>query len=164
MQVLWLYSRRLVNQTLAAQPGALPKCTELHPPEECAEDCSGLGLCVAGACVCPAGFGGPTCGVAQCPGNCSGHGLCLQDHSCLCSRVRPPIRTRRYGDHVPTAAMCGTAWTAAPGTRLVMSISTMGMGTTRPPTCRVHLSPSQAPSGFSSQCAGLCRPRGFEHA
>jgi len=97
VQVLWLYSRRLVNQSLTAQPAALPKCSDLHPPVECAEDCSGLGLCVAGVCVCPAGFGGPTCGVAQCPGTCSGHGLCLQDHSCLCSRVRPPPRFGKGG-------------------------------------------------------------------
>lgn len=52
----------------------------------CQEDasCFNGGRCVAGQCLCSAGFWGPSCKDQMCPNNCWGHGVCDRGQ-CLCT-------------------------------------------------------------------------------
>lgn len=68
--------------------------------DRCLNNCSAVGLCLNGTCLCPPGYGGedcstracedvrfanwPDCDEMRCPGDCSGHGQCLNG-TCACN-------------------------------------------------------------------------------
>lgn len=51
--------------------------------QTCPDDCSGVGLCVRGKCVCTEGWFGIKCERKRCPADCSGAGYCFEG-KCQC--------------------------------------------------------------------------------
>ena len=59
-------------------------CETRTPSLDCAFNCSGVGTCVHGACMCPNGRTGATCERPTCANGCSGHGFCKASGECVC--------------------------------------------------------------------------------
>eukprot|EP00300_Choanocystis_sp_HF-7_P036711 c52604_g1_i1.p1 GENE.c52604_g1_i1~~c52604_g1_i1.p1 ORF type:complete len:1263 (-),score=167.85 c52604_g1_i1:16-3804(-) len=55
---------------------------------KCPNNCSGLGPCVSGTCICPENYGGDDCSVVmskKCPNDCNSHGVCdFLSGTCQC--------------------------------------------------------------------------------
>lgn len=59
-------------------------CNLARPEEMCPFECSGVGVCVHGRCLCPLGTTGESCGSRTCAAGCHGHGTCTSDGVCAC--------------------------------------------------------------------------------